>query len=204
MSELTRLSWSERRKLARVLRPVGATLGNPSTRPVGAIRAVKLLLKATEQERYEWVYWYILGDLCQELGLFDEALRACCCCYHLRPDDGRSIYALASAFRQLSEARLVGRSEVTETLARLEGASYWAPKPKVSAAALSSLGLTIEEAAAAAVHFFTETLSYVRGKDEELVQTSLAMLQRAFPGLTPELSQKVLAAPLQYVREHRP
>jgi hypothetical protein len=204
MSELTRVSWSERRKLAKAFRSAGTHLSSHDTRQLQAAKGMRILSRATEQERYEWVYWYALGDYCQELGFFDAALDACSCCYHLRPDDPRSTYALATAFRLLSDARLIGSPEAMEKIAQLEREGYQAPKPQASEAALTRLGLKVEEVVAGAVYFFTQTLEYVSGKDAEVVRSHLEALRRIFLGLSPEPGQECLAAALQYVKQHRP
>lgn len=183
MTQLSRLSWSDRRKLAKVLR--SAAIGPGSPRQIIAVHAFRTLSKLTEEERYEWVYWYALGDSCQELGFYDDALPACSCCYHLRPDDPRSTYALATAFRQFTQFQPPSNSAALD-------------------AALSRLGFTAEESAAAAIHFFTMTLNYVKGKDHDTVRSHIAALHERFPALKPAPSKALLAAPLEYVDKQRP
>jgi hypothetical protein len=203
MTELSGLSRSERQTLAKVLAPVGFELGNPNTRQQAVLQGIKLLVKATEQRRYEWVYWYTLGDFCQEAGNFlDKSLRACSCAYHLRPDDPRSVYALATAFRQLSYARFLEKPGASEGLKRLRSAGYQAPWPEASKAALDRLGITVDEAASAAIHFFTNALTMVKGKDKDVIHSHLTALRNQFPELTPEAIQVHLAPPLRYVQEH--
>jgi hypothetical protein len=181
MSDLVRLSWSERRKLTKALRSAGITPDSPSTGQSAAGECMRVLLKVTEQVRHEWVYWYALADYCQGLGLFDTALCAYCCCYHLRPEDPRSTCALATAFRRMSQTDPLKNSAARE-------------------AAPTSLRLSADESAAAAIHFFTKTLNSVKGKDDRTVRRGIDALEREFPALKRGLSLDLLAAPLQYVQ----
>jgi hypothetical protein len=158
MSKLSRLSWLERRNLNKVLKPVGHALSNPKTRQVAVVKSIRLLKEATQREMQEWVYWYTLGDFLLEAGFADEGLRVCSFCYHLRPEDPRSTYGLASAFRQLSDARLMGKPGIAEAIAKGKRAGQWVPNPEASKAALARLGLTVDESASAAIYFFMKTL----------------------------------------------
>jgi hypothetical protein len=185
MSDLVRLSWSERRKLTKALRSAGMTTDTPSTDQSAAGDCMRTFLRLTEQVRHEWVYWYALGDYCRGLGFCDTALSAYCCCYHLRPEDPRSTYALATAFRRMSQADPLKNS----------GAGEAAP---------TSLGFGAEESAAAAIHYFAKTLNYVKGKDARSVRRSIDALAKEFPALKGAANLGLLAAPLQYVQQHGP
>jgi hypothetical protein len=185
MSNLVRLSWSERRKLKKALKSAGTTPDAPSTGPSAAGECMRVLLRVTEQVRHEWVYWYALGDYCQGLGLFDTALCAYCCCYHLRPEDPRSTYALATAFERMSQ---------TDPL------KNWG----AGGATTTTLGFGAEASAAAAIHYFTRTLKYVKGKDAKTVRKNIGALEEEFPVLKRGLTVDLLAAPLQYVQQHGP
>jgi hypothetical protein len=204
VTRLGRLSWSERRKLVKVLRPVGAALTDPRTRRGALIRSIRLLTKATQQYGHEWVYWYTLGDFAQEAAFFDNALHALCCSYHLRPHDPRSLYALATGFRDLGNARLLDRPGTEALLEAFHDAGLAAPNPAASRASLERLGLIAVEAGAAAIHFFGETLALVKGRDRDMVRRHLAALASLFPELTPETMETHLVAPLEYVAQHRP
>jgi hypothetical protein len=204
MSKLGHLSWSERRQLVKVLKPVGAYLADPRTRPGAVIRAINLLTEATQRDRYQWVYWYTLGDFCQEATLFDDALQAVCCSYHLRRHDPRSVYALATGFRELCHARFLDKPGSAAVIDAVRRAGSSTPNPAASMAALARLGLTVTEAGSAAIYFFAETLTLVKGQDRELVRRHLAVLSRLFPEYTPETSKMHLRAPLHYVEHHRP
>jgi tetratricopeptide (TPR) repeat protein len=62
-------------------------------------RAILRLRQAAEQQPDEWMYWYALGDWCQRLDDWENSIDACRRCYELRPNDPRSAYALATAYR---------------------------------------------------------------------------------------------------------
>jgi len=185
MSDLVRLSWSERRKLTKVLKSAGTTPDAPNTDQSAAGDCMRTLLRLTEQVRHEWVYWYALADYCQGLGFCDTALSAYCCCYHLRPQDPRSTYALATALARMSRVDPLNNSGGGD-------------------AGHARLQLSAEGLAAAAIHFFTKTLNHVKGKDHREVRRSIDALEKEFPVLKRGLTVDLLAAPLQYVQQHCP
>jgi len=70
--------------------------------------AIDLLRQAVQDNPDEWAYWYALGDYYQRLDRDLLSLSPCLNCYRLRPQDPRSAYALATAYR--SCAREYGRN----------------------------------------------------------------------------------------------
>jgi cytochrome c-type biogenesis protein CcmH/NrfG len=74
-------------------------------------RAVLLLELAVRDHPNEWAYWYALGDYYQRLDDWTSSIRVCHQCYKLRPQDPRSAYALATAFRFSAEQHAVSDAE---------------------------------------------------------------------------------------------
>ena len=88
----TKLEWQ---KVKRVVAPALRLPPGPALLQ----RAVILLELAVRDNPNEWAYWYALGDYYQRLDDWASSIRVCHQCYKLRPQDPRSAYALATAFR---------------------------------------------------------------------------------------------------------
>jgi tetratricopeptide (TPR) repeat protein len=179
--KLTSYTRSELRKLNGVLAPVIKQYGQPSSSIAALSGAIDALRRAAETNPKEWVYWYALGDCCQDAGEFRLALVACCRCVALRPKDPRSDYALGSAYYLLLRAR---HANDPEALAAWIGGSddrFGTTGPEDCLAGLQEMGMSVEDAAEGAHTHFSRVLPRVDGRDAALVQQHLSSLRRAFP-----------------------
>jgi tetratricopeptide (TPR) repeat protein len=179
--KLTSYTSSELRKLNRVLAPVVTEYGHPRRNLEALTKAIELLRTAAGRQPKEWLYWYALGDCCQDAGEFRLAFVAGCRCMALRPKDPRSDYALGSAYYLLVRARHAGSSEIMVAWTGDSDDRFGRTGPKQCLEGLRELGLSLEDAAERAHTHFSRVLPRVDGKDAALVEQHLFSLRRAFP-----------------------
>lgn len=181
-------TFRERLKLGRTLRSVSAKYGSVNASRAALKEAAATLEAAVEAKPSEWVFWYALGDLYQPLGEFAESVRAAEKCVDLRPDDPRSLYALATNLRTLTHAKYIGH-HVIEARRRLENkmgiSGYAFPfAPDRSQAALEELGLTLDQATERTIGLFEDVLALrVPSEDSDTIRESIAALCQEFPHL---------------------
>ena len=207
-SRLDYYTTDERRKLQRALATAPGS-DSPLVDGQTMLASIDALQAATSRDSGEWVYWYALGDCYQSVRWFSEALAATARCYALRPEDPRSSYALATSFRLLSRARLVENlspQDVAHWRAALRErfGTTFGLDPEASQGALESLGMSLDEAAAAAIHFFGVAESQLQGDERALVRRSISLLCQEFPHLGMQPDHQHLAGPLAYVSRQRP
>ena len=179
--KLTSYTSSELRKLNRVLAPVVTEYGHPRCNLEALTKAIELLRTAAGRNPREWLYWYALGDCCQDAGEFRLAFVAGCRCLALRPKDPRSDYALGSAYYLLVRARHANGPEATEAWTGDFDDPFGTTGPEQCLEGLRELGLSLEDAAERAHTHFSRALPRVDGKDAALVEQHLFSLRRAFP-----------------------
>lgn len=195
------------RELAKLLRPVVERHGNPRKGVQACFACIVALESAARAKPDEWVYWSSLGDYLLQAQFQDEALAATAHAYWLRPADPRSTYALASAFYQLSRARVLANMTLEEQQARYEYIieNYGnVIDPFASRRGLEKLGMSVQDAAAGALHFFSATLRLVKGRDAEAVRRSVTLLLGEFPAIGAQPAPEYLKAALAYVDGLRP
>jgi tetratricopeptide (TPR) repeat protein len=178
---LTSYSSSELRKLGRVLAPVVTEYGHPRRNLEALTKAIELLRIAAGKKPKEWLYWYALGDCCQDAGEFRLAFVAGCRCLALRPKDPRSDYALGSAYYLLVRARYTSSPEGMEAWTGDFDDRFGTTGPEECLEALRELGLSLDDAAERAHTHFSRVLPRVDGKDAALVEQHLFSLRRDFP-----------------------
>ena len=184
----------ERLKLGRTLRSVSAKYGSVNASSAALKEAAAALEAAVEAKPREWVFWYALGDLYQPMGQFAESVRAAEKCVDLRPDDPRSLYALASNLRTLTHAKYVGQQSYIEARTKMHGQLATqgdaAPfDPARSQAALHELGMPLDLAAEWCLVLFERVLALgVRGEDKKHVEETLDVLYTEFPRLREVIS----------------
>jgi tetratricopeptide (TPR) repeat protein len=186
---LQHVGFRDRRKVNRILRPVGDKYGDIRTSRSSLEEAVALLEAAADASPREWILWYTLGDLYEPLGDFVKSVRAGEKCYELRPSDPRSAYALATNLRTLTHAKYVGQETYVEARRKLH--EQLAPRgyvaafdPDKSREALQELGMTLDQAAHRSLTLFVQVLSLGVPEAEAMqVRECLKVMSSEFPHL---------------------
>jgi tetratricopeptide (TPR) repeat protein len=167
----------------RLARTVGRNLTDPSHYTTEEFIAAAEA--AVEQHPDEWVVFYTLGDKYQEVGRYADALRVCKRCVELRPNDIRSTYALATAYRLLARAAWSQKEAemVNSVLKELFGGSD-VIDPTLAQRELDQTGLLVETAAAQAMRWFERALMLKPDKQSrEQIEWDLKTLYEQFPNL---------------------
>ena len=131
----------------------------------------------------EWILYYALADKYQELGYYTEGLKAAQKCVEIRPNDIRSVYALATCYNLITRAACSnGEQEVAQLGGKL-------PRPKgpmdkrPSAGAVDQVGST-ETAALQAIRWLEKALTLNPDKQSKAqLQMELHCLYTRFPHL---------------------
>jgi len=97
-SVLVGITEQERAIVRLIIRPCVERFPKGSAELVPCI--IGRLRAALRENPYVWVYWYMLGDMYQDIAEWEKALHATQECYRLCPD-ARSSYALSTAQRFL-------------------------------------------------------------------------------------------------------
>ncbi len=187
-SKISHFTRGELRALGRVLFPVVQVYGHPRSCRAAADRSIQLLREAVKAKPKEWVYWYALGDFHQSLAQVAESVRVCQTCYGLRPEDPRSVYSLATAYRLLTRAKYVDDPGHVDTMRAIQdalgGEGEAVLDPRWAQAALENLGLTLEQAAQYAYGLFGSLLQMgITFEDRRVVMRHLTGMEREFPFL---------------------
>lgn len=159
-----------------------------------------------EENPNQWLIHYLLADLYTRDNRLIDALRVMEKAYEIRPRDPRSTYALATTYRILARARLVGFdvsfddvdmehmekfANETHTSVRELLKSRSEFDPKASADELEKLELTIDEVATKALEYFEETLRLgVRTEELKFVINDLQTMYSQFPHLELKVKNK--------------
>jgi len=192
-------SFRERYRINRIIRPVRDKHGNIEyarirANPAALAESVGVLEAAVQAKPDDWVCWYTLGDLYEQLGEFAKSVIAAEKCYELRPTDPRSAYALATNLRRLTHAKYVGDHRYIEARRGVEselGAEGYASpfNPDASQGALHELGMTLDQAVERCLVLFGKVLALgVRGEDKNHVEETLGVLYTEFPQLEDRVS----------------
>jgi tetratricopeptide (TPR) repeat protein len=198
-SGLSSLTFLEKWKLDRAV-SFSATKYRTEREFHGAVRdAIALLeVKVKRENPNEWVFWFSLSDWYSTVGERAKAVQAAEKCVELRPNDPRSIYALAVELRMLTHAMHLGNAKIEGI--KLGG--YGTVDPQRSQQALEELGLALDEAAERALDLYEKVNELgVNDADKRLVYDTLASMYTSFPGLegkvrpSPKLSTKPLSNP---------
>lgn len=166
----------------RLARTVGKELGDPSksTAEEFVAAAERAKLKYTN----EWVIYYSLADKYQELGYYTEALKATQKCVELKPNDIRSVYALATSYNLITRAVWSDKEEETAHLLKLILGSEDQIDRRLSKGTLDRTGLTVETAAVQAIRWFEKALTLnPDSQSRAQIQMDLQGLYRRFPHL---------------------
>jgi tetratricopeptide (TPR) repeat protein len=154
----------------------------------------------------QWLIRYTIGDWYTRDNRYIDALNALDKAYEIRPRDPRSTYALATTYRILARARLVG-FDVSFDDVDMEDMQKFANEthgsvreilesqsefdPKASADELEKLELTIDEVATKALEYFEETLRLgVRTEELKFVINDLQIMYSQFPHLELKVKNK--------------
>jgi tetratricopeptide (TPR) repeat protein len=129
----------------------------------------------------EWILYYALADKYQELGYYTEGLKAAQKCVEIRPNDIRSVYALATCYNLITRAARSVEQEAAELGKKLPCA-----KPaelRLSRAAVEQPGST-ETAAVQAIRWLEKALTLHPDKQSKTqLQMELDCLYTRFPHL---------------------
>ena len=106
---------------------------------------------------HEWILYYALADKYQELGYYTEGLKAAQKCVEIRPNDIRSVYALATCYNLITRAAWSDEQEAAQTGGKLPRNK--APMDKrPSRGAVKQFGST-ETAAVQAIRWLEKALT---------------------------------------------
>jgi hypothetical protein len=132
--------------------------------------------------RPEWILYYTLADKYQELGYYTEGLKAAQKCVEIRPNDIRSVYALATGYNLITRAACSDdRQEAAELGKELPCSNP--TDERLSRAAVDQLGST-ETAAVQAIRWLEKALTLNPDKQSKTqLQMELHCLYTRFPHL---------------------
>lgn len=101
--DVNKWDWLDRLRLSRAMRR-----SVPPAR-AGLDELIEAMERAYEDHPNSWEVAYKLGDLYQWAGRYADSIGVCRDCYRLRPNDVRSRYALATAYRMpdLTTAQII-------------------------------------------------------------------------------------------------
>jgi hypothetical protein len=119
------------------------------------IRACELALKHYPNE---WIIHYVLAGKYCDLGYYADCLRENLMCVKIRPNDIRSVYALATSYRLFMRADWSKEeNEIAQILKENVGIGFVVDK-HYSQAGLDHTGLTVETCAFQAIKWFERAL----------------------------------------------
>jgi tetratricopeptide (TPR) repeat protein len=145
--------------------------------------AIHQLEQVNNENPTDWLIKYLLGDWYIRAKLYSKAVTILEQALSLRPQDIRSTYALATAYRILTRARLIGipKEELTESSIHILGIDF---DPEASNKEINKHGITLDDAAFKAMGLFEETMRLgVRASEKEIVFESLQKMYSDFPHL---------------------
>lgn len=134
----------------------------------------------------EWVIYYTLGDKYQQVGRYVDSLQAWKKCVELRPNDIRSVYALATIYNILTRAAWKTPEEMKalEQMRQIPGNTFGILSPTMSQAALDKTGMDVDTAASQAIRWFEKTLDMKPDSQSRAQITwDLETLYKRFPHL---------------------
>jgi len=177
MPSVTRWSLTDKFRLERTVGPY--LKGRAEYTEEEFIEATE---KAAEQHPNEWVVFITLAAEYGSVSRFADGLRASKRCVELRPDDIRSVFALATAYTQLA---LDASNEHFELLWQFHDKEEAAESEREHAKAeLAKLGMAVETAAVQAMRWIERVL--VMGPDSRyraILSANLQTLWERFPHL---------------------
>lgn len=166
----------------RLAQTVGKELDDPSkyTTEEFIFAAERALKKYPD----EWVIYYTLGDKYQQMGYYAEGLKATQKCVEIRPDDIRSVYALATSYNILTRASWSKEENTVAKIFRALINDIDKADKKYSQAGLDHTGLVVETAAVQAIRWFERALALGPDrKSRTQIEQDLATLYKRFPHL---------------------
>jgi len=169
---------SDQAKLERALAPILSKIDSSSESETAAL-VIEHMESLTAQEPREWIYWVVLGDWRMRAQLFAKAVEACQRAADLRQDDLLSTYALASAYRALTNAVYLDHPRFTPEMKSMS--EELAVFPDQAKAGLDELGISLSVAAERCISLFKRALSLSSGADKREIEDTLEALRSAFP-----------------------
>jgi hypothetical protein len=137
--------------------------------------------RALAHDPDEWAYLYKACDLYLQVRQYDKAVKAGERALRLRPDDPRSYFALAVAYRVLTQAQYASppHSDRSRAAESLEARGF---DLQAALRALASLGLTVDQAGTRSKQLFEDMLRFdLTASDRKFVrEVCLEPLVREF------------------------
>ena len=164
----------------RLAKTVGKELNDPSTYTTEEFVAAgkRALMKYPD----EWVIHYSIADKYQDLGYYAEGLRETQKCVEIRPNDIRSVYALATSYNLLTRAAWSEEEIQAAKIYSILADDIAEVHKRVSQAGLDRTGLAVETCAVQAIRWFERALSLNPDKQSrEQINKDLYTLYRRFP-----------------------
>lgn len=173
----------------RLAQTVGKELRDPQRyTPQEFFAAAQSALK---KHPNEWVIYYSLADKYQTAGYYVEGLKATRKCVEIRPNDIRSIYALATSYNLITRAAWSDKEDEAAKLLQIFFGNKENVDKRLSQAAIDRTGLAIETAAVQAIRWFEKALTLnPDGQSQAQIQWDLKTLYERFPHLKQQLLQE--------------
>lgn len=161
---------------------VGKELSDPSSfTPEEFIAAAE---RAKKKNPNDWIIYYTIADKYQQLGYYTEALLATQKCVEIRPNDIRSVYALATSYNLITRAAWSDKEEEIVSLLKIFFGNKDQIDKKLSIGALDRTGLTVDTAAVQAIRWFENALTLSPDSQSKAqIQWDLQTLYERFPHL---------------------
>ena len=132
---------------------------------------------------HEWILYYALADKYQELGYYTEGLKAAQKCVEIRPNDIRSVYALASCYNLITRAACSDGEAKAAQLGEKLPCHKGSMDKRRSRGAVDKIGST-ETAALQAIRWLEKALTLNPDKQSKAqLQMELHCLYTRFPHL---------------------
>jgi len=177
MPNITRWGFTDGIRLARILRK---ELNDPTNYTTEEFLAAGV--RALKKYPNEWVIHYVLCDKCQAIGYYAEGLREAQKCVEIRPNDIRSVYALATSYNLLTRAAWSEQENQAAQIFRILANDIDKVDKRVSQAGLDRTGLAIETCAVQAIRWFERALNLNPDHESRIqILQDLDTLYKRFP-----------------------
>lgn len=164
----------------RLAKTVGKELNDPSTYTTEEFLAAGE--RALKKYPDEWVIHYSIADKYQEMGYYAEGLRETQKCVEIRPNDIRSVYALATSYNLLTRAAWSEEENQAAKIFSILADDIDKVDKRVSQAGLDRTGLAVETCAVQAIRWFEKALNFNPDQQSrEQINQDLYTLYKRFP-----------------------
>jgi tetratricopeptide (TPR) repeat protein len=166
----------------RLAQTVGKELTDPSR--YATEEFITAAESALQKHPNEWVIYYSLGDKYQQMGYYANGLESTKKCVEIRPNDIRSVYALATSYNILTRAAWSEKENEAANVYKAIIGDIDKFDKRYSQAGLDRIGLAVETAAVQAIRWFEHALTLRPDRESQVqIEQDLATLYLRFPHL---------------------